>query len=382
MRKSVSAVIGLVAGGALVGLSIRTLAGTTAPLVWHAIIAVLGLMALGLAWRHTTRWLILPAALTLLAFVGLSFRAVPGLVRSGALEIADGRPFCILGAAVSVEPDGARRDPYRLSPALSQRQDLTVLARYPVTLVVQLPEPAEPPPFDKPEAVFAVYAWSGLWTGFTESWTISLGRDRQYILLDCEPKVDPFGSADASLSALIVMRDSVLDAKGKPGWGSRRYEVYRLPDAMAPQHSGRFSYPELSFTAQLLPGAEPISGVVSYTSDPIDWLNDRLRGRVRDADDPLDFSALAINDLGLAAYEVPSTSVASAIEGTYAAFGTDGLPIAVIACSPYECRHHMRADETGHRVLTLHYPPALLSLWRAFETAATAKVTEFLRSGD
>jgi hypothetical protein len=375
-------IAGLAAGLFLFDRANLALAGSS--WTWSAHLALAALAALILAGARRVRFIrpaLVSLGLCLLALTIASALLFPALIRAEALKTAKGRPFCLVGPEVSADPDSDRRNPYILAPSLARTGSLTLLTLpRPLTLVVERPaDLPDPAPGGRPDSVFMPFDWGSFGRRFREAEYKNLRKPGDSLLLDCEPMMDPFDAAVASVpAALIVWRDPLPDAEGAPGWGPRQRALLRIPADATPIHGGRFRNAEIGFTSALLPGADPLSVTLAWVPDATGWLQDRLRERVRDQDVPLDWAALPVNGLGLTAYEVPSTSVADAIDGTYTVPGPDGGPVTVIACSPHACRHHVRLDPAASRVVTLRYPADILPDWQRLQAAAGARIAPFV----
>jgi hypothetical protein len=317
----------------------------------------------------------------LLALTAVSAFVAPALIRAEALKTAGGRPFCLVGPEVSVDPEGPRRDPYVLSASPSRLLTLLTLPR-PLTLVIlRDADTPEDTPGGKPDSVFMPFDWDGLSRRFREGEYAHLRDPGDSRLVDCLPQDDPFAASPAphGPAALVVWRDPVPFADGATGWGPRRQAVLRLPAGGAPLHYGRFSSARAGLDLALLPDADPMPVTITWAPDPSDWLDRRRLEQVRDQDAPLDWTALPMTATGLVAYEVPSTSVAGGIDSTYLRPGPDGLPLTVIACDTFFCRHHLRLDPAVPVVVSLTYPVALLSRWQETEDAVRRETAAMIR---
>jgi len=312
-----------------------------------------------------------------LLLLGISALIVPSLVKSRAMAAAEGYPFCLAGPEISADPEGPRRDPFVLRPALARSQDLTLLALSArLTMIVELPAEVPIPPVGKPDKVVDVYSWQGLPGDFVKGDSRAIGKDQTSILLDCLPSGDPFADSDTSpaAAALVISRPLGPDAKGAPAWGPRESTIVRLPTDASPIHFGRYSAARIGFAVPLLPDADPMPVTLAWEPDPATWLDARWREQIRDQDAPLDWTTLPVNPLGLQAYEVPSTSLAGSINGTYLLPGPDGRFLTVIACDEYFCRHHSRNGAESPRILSVTYPVGLLPRWREIEDAVQSRV--------
>lgn len=377
-------------GGAVVGLGLFDraavlLAGTGWP--WVAHVAIAGVAALILVRMRSPVYLrpaLAAFAVTLLFLSAVSAVLVPRLIRARALELADGRPFCLVGPEISVDPEAQRRDPFHLEPAPAETGDLTYLTLpRPLTLVIALPEPeTEDGPGGKPDPVFALMDWDSLSRSFAEAGTADMHDAGDSRLLDCTPEVDPFTARSATDPvAMVVWRDPMPASANAAGWGPRRTALVRPSFDLAPTHFGRFAPARMGLTAALLPGADPMPLTLDWTADPSAWLDGVRQGRIRDQDKPLDWASLPVNSLGLVAYEVPSTSLAEAIEGTYVLTGPDGALRTIIACDVYFCRHHSLVNPPIPAILSVTYPVALLPKWHMIETEARARWAGAITSG-
>ena len=358
------------------------LAGTTWTWTAHVALAALGALILLAALRlRRGRAVLAGLGLGLLALTAASALVAPALIRAEALKTAVGRPFCLVGPEVSVDPEGRRRDPYVLSPSPAGRLTLLTLPR-PLTLVIlRESDSPEDGPGGKPDSLFMPFDWDSLSRRFREGEYAHLRDPGESRLVDCLPQADPFTASAASEgpAALVVWRDPVRAADGSTGWGPRRQAILRLPADAAPLHYGRFSSGRAGFDLALLPDADTLPVTLTWVPDLADWLDRRRLEQVRDKDQPLDWTALPVTTTGLVAYEVPSTSVADGIDGTYLRPGPDGLPLTVIACDTFFCRHHFRLDPAAPVVVSLTYPVALLARWQEIETSARRETGGMIR---
>lgn len=379
---------GLAGGLLLFDRAAAALAGTSWTWTAHLGLGAVALAALVLA--RSVPWLrpaLIGLALVLVAVTLGSALVVPGLIRAEALRLADGRPLCLAGPEVSAEPDGPRRDPFVLLPSPAQTASLTLLTLpRPLTLVIALPPPVpDDVPGGKPDAVFATHVWSGFASEFKEVENFHLREPGDSTLLDCVPLAEPFApEVTANPMALVVWRSALPDQDGASAWGPRQQATLRLPAGADPVHGGRFRDAMVRVTLSVLPGDGPpptamAPVALAWVPDPATWLDKRRRARVRDRDAGLDWADLPAGPLGLVAYEVPSTSVADGIEGTYVLPGADGLPLTVIACDPFRCRHHSRLGPALPVVVSTEYPVTHLPRWRDIEDAVRAESRGVLR---
>lgn len=372
--------------GALVlfRLAVPVAQGSGQALLWHAGLAGLGLAALALALRRKVPWLLASAAVALLGLTLASALVVPWHLKSRATSLADGKPFCLLGPEINVYDDQDRRSPYRLTPAISAWSDLTFLTLpRPLTLAVLVADPSPDPDFAKREVVFGAFDWSDRALAIQPTYDTFLRRSGASALLDCVPSLDPFAlPPDPSLAqAIVIHRPRLTGHSSTATWGPPQTDHYRLPPDAIPRHDGRFRRGEIGFLTDLIPGAGRLLVTVNYLPYTDEYLANVLLSNTRDKDAPLDFTTLALNAFGLHAYEYPAHYNEAVTIGTYAAFGSDGAPVTVIACEDRSCSHSFRpmpADRPAQWFVTVDYPPAYIADWRAVEAAALARIAEAL----
>ncbi len=117
-----------------------------------------------------------------------------------------------------------------------------------------------------------------------------------------------------------------------------------------------------------------------FWTDPIGVLQDDLASHLRDGDQSVDFASLPVDAQGLHAREYPSTSVAGAKDGVYAALAPDGSPETVITCDEYFCHQSFLPDLPGNlpTVVSVTYPRDLRPDWMRIEQTAEAQVQALL----
>lgn len=381
LKSLVLGLIGLAASVLVFDRAAQLLAGNAWTWTAHLAVAALGCLFLGLALRsRSARAALGGFGIGLLLLTAASLVAFPALVRSQALVSADGRPFCLLGPEVRSDPADRKSD-YRLQPALSDRAGLTYLTMpRPLTLVVELPVPApDPVPRTRRDDLYAELEWNGRDRRFDEvavAW-LEDGGSKQ---VDCLPQADPFdAAASAGLAVTVLWRERLPDENGLTAWGARERTVHRLGPELAPEYRGRFRSAGLGFSAPLLPDSDPLPVEIAWVSDVAGWMDQRRDEQVWDQDRPLDWSTLPMAPHGLVAYEVPSTSVAGAVDGTYLLLGAGGALQTVIACDSFFCRHHLPLDPAFPVVISITYPRDLLPRWQQIGDAAHAKAAATLR---
>ncbi len=379
--RAIGLVFGLLVGAALFEALSRLLSGMPQGWLWHLGIAAGAVLGIWLS-RHagSARLALIAACLALLSLTGASALVFPALIRSWAEAAAGGDPWCVLG------PDqrNGDYDPDRLSYLVAAplgSQDLTYLA-LPDPLVLVAESDAEDLNARDDDPALRVWTLDIASRGFSGPDQPVLDRDRTSMLLDCVPTADPFaGAVDPDTRPVAVFwRPALVGSDGGVRLGPRQRAVFDLPAGASPLRGSRFSSAVIGIGLALLPGAAAMPVELRFWADPIGVLQDDLASHLRDGDQSVDFASLPVDAQGLHAREYPSTSVAGAKEGVYAALAPDGSPETVITCDEYFCHQSFLPDLPGNlpTVVSVTYPRDLRPDWMRIEQTAEAQVQALL----
>ena len=379
--RAIGLTFGLLGGAALFEALSRLLSGMPHGWLWHVGIAAVAVFGIWLS-RHAGRagLALIAACLALLGLTAASALVFPAMVRSWAETAAGGGPWCLLG------PDqrNGEYEPDKLSYLVTAplgRQDLTYLA-LPDPLVLVAESEARDLTAKEDDPALQVWTLDIARRGFSGPEQPVLDRDRSSMLLDCVPAADPLtGAVDAEIHPVAVFwRPALVGTDGGMQLGPRQRDVFGLPAGATPLRGSRLTSAVIGISLELVPGADVMPVELRFWTDPVGVLRDDLASHLRDGDQSVDFASLPVDAQGLHGREYPSTSVAGAVEGVYAALAPDGSPETVIACDEYFCRQSFKPALPGNlpTVVSVTYPLDLRPDWKRIGQAAEAQVQAIL----